>query len=123
MFRAAMLGTAGILSILLVSHAAEAQAVNYGASLPNPGIPGYNFPEPESTILGWVNNQPADTAKIYLHGWGLWASLTAPYLTILAASRGRPGGKCATVAWRGGIRGLGSIRTTARCPMPSSRRS
>ena len=79
MIRATMLGTASALSILLVSSApAEAQAINYGASLPNPNIPGYNFPEPEDVILGWINGQPAATPKIYLHGWGLWASLTAP---------------------------------------------
>lgn len=49
-----------------------------GVPLPNPNIPGYNFPETEATILNWVNNQPAGTSNIYLHGWGLWTSLTMP---------------------------------------------
>lgn len=42
--------------------------------LPDPGIQGYTFPEPEDTILKWVadNNQ----AAINLHAWGLWTSLT-----------------------------------------------
>ncbi|BCU77930.1 hypothetical protein llg_26450 [Luteolibacter sp. LG18] len=53
--------------------------------LPDPKIPGYSFPENEATILKWVAdtgvtdptvNTPA-YEKIYRHGWGLWASLTA----------------------------------------------
>src|SRR5450755_1354895 len=42
--------------------------------LPDPGIPGYKFPEMGDTIVGWTknNNQQA----IDLHAWGLWASLT-----------------------------------------------
>ncbi|SNR86704.1 MULTISPECIES: hypothetical protein [unclassified Azospirillum] len=50
----------------------------FGVTLPNPNIPGYNFPEPEPVILGWVNNQPAKSSNIYLHGWGLWTSLNMP---------------------------------------------
>lgn len=42
--------------------------------LPNPGIPGYTFPEPEEKIIGWteVNDQKA----ISLHAWGIWTALT-----------------------------------------------
>ena len=42
--------------------------------LPDPGIPGYKFPETEDTIVGWIktNNQQA----IDLHAWGLWTALT-----------------------------------------------
>lgn len=65
-------------AILAWSVPALAQSPNYGAPLPDPHIPGYHFPEPENTVLGWVNNQPAQSPEIYLHGWGLWASLTAP---------------------------------------------
>jgi len=42
--------------------------------LPDPGIPGFNFPEPELTLDNWVfsgNNQ-----EIYLHAWGIWTALT-----------------------------------------------
>jgi len=42
--------------------------------MPDPGIPGYNFPEPEVTINGWI--QKNDTANMYLHSWGIWTSLT-----------------------------------------------
>ncbi|HEY5078883.1 MAG TPA: hypothetical protein VII43_03510 [Opitutaceae bacterium] len=51
--------------------------------LPNPQIPGFNFPESEATILGWSydlgNNTPGAAAaftNLHLHGWGLWAALT-----------------------------------------------
>lgn len=52
--------------------------------MPDPGIPGYHFPESEATLLGWiattnsadVNESVAATEKINLHGWGLWTALT-----------------------------------------------
>jgi hypothetical protein len=52
--------------------------------LPNPQVPGFNFPESESTIVNWVyemgNGAPADAAtafeNIHVHGWGLWTALT-----------------------------------------------
>ena len=52
--------------------------------LPNPQVPGFNFPESEGTIVNWVyemgNGSPADAAtafeNINLHGWGLWTALT-----------------------------------------------
>lgn len=44
--------------------------------LPNPGIPGFKFPEDSATIDAWV--QQRAERKINLHGWGIWAALTAP---------------------------------------------
>lgn len=47
--------------------------------LPNPGIAGYSFPEPEAQLLQWINTPTgSNTRSVYRHGWGLWASLTAP---------------------------------------------
>lgn len=43
--------------------------------LPDPGIPGYQFPTPEATILGWVDDD--DIGQMALHGWGLWTALTS----------------------------------------------
>ena len=52
-------------------------------SLPNPQIPGFNFPESEATIITWVNEAgsgsaaaPAAFENLHLHGWGLWTALT-----------------------------------------------
>lgn len=42
--------------------------------LPDPGIPGYSFPEPEATVVDWAAT--GDTAAINLHAWGLWTALT-----------------------------------------------
>ncbi|POA98894.1 hypothetical protein C2134_09515 [Chromobacterium sinusclupearum] len=54
-------------------------AIAHPVPLPNPHIPGYSFPESESQLMDWINQQtPANTRQIYRHGWGLWASLTAP---------------------------------------------
>lgn len=44
--------------------------------LPNPGIPGFTFPEDSATIDKWVQQQAA--RSINLHGWGIWTALTAP---------------------------------------------
>jgi hypothetical protein len=42
--------------------------------LPDPGIAGYKFPEPEDTIVGWTK---ADNQKaMNLHAWGIWTALT-----------------------------------------------
>jgi hypothetical protein len=54
--------------------------------LPNPQVSGFNFPETEATVLGWIyqlgNGSPADAAtafeSMHLHGWGLWTALTMP---------------------------------------------
>jgi hypothetical protein len=43
--------------------------------LPNPGIPGFQFPTPEATILQWTASN--NRAEISRHGWGLWTALTA----------------------------------------------
>jgi hypothetical protein len=56
---------------------AQAQSPTaFGVPMGNPNIPGYNFPEDPATLLGWINNQPANAPQIYTHGWGVWASLT-----------------------------------------------
>jgi hypothetical protein len=51
-------------------------------ALPNNIVPGFNFPEDSSVILGWTNNNnfgnSYDSANIYKHAWGIWAGLTAP---------------------------------------------
>ncbi|MBR9970281.1 hypothetical protein [Magnetospirillum sulfuroxidans] len=61
------------------AQAAQAESSIWGADLPVPAIPGYAFPEPEATLMGWVNGgSAADNANIYLHGWGLWDALTTP---------------------------------------------
>jgi hypothetical protein len=44
-------------------------------TLPNPGIPGFNFPETEATVTRWITLGGAD--QIALHGWGLWTALTS----------------------------------------------
>ena len=46
------------------------------APFPNPGIPGFNFPEKEAVIDGWTKD--GKDAEIYNHGWGIWAGLTTP---------------------------------------------
>ena len=69
----------------LLSAAFIARADFTPVPLPDPQIPGYAFPESEATILKWVADSSvtdptvsaAANQKIYLHGWGLWASLTA----------------------------------------------
>jgi len=69
----------------LLSAASFAHADFVPVPLPDPQIPGYAFPESEATILKWVADSAvtdptvsnAADQKIYLHGWGLWASLTA----------------------------------------------
>ncbi|WP_158046454.1 hypothetical protein [Skermanella pratensis] len=65
-----------LATLALIAAPAQAADPIYGVPLPNPAIPDYVFPAPETALLTAVNN--ADTAAIYRHGWGLWASLTAP---------------------------------------------
>ncbi|MCZ6771011.1 MAG: hypothetical protein O7G83_03350 [Proteobacteria bacterium] len=64
----------GLGVLLITSAAASAQNGFKAVPLPNPGIPGYNFPETEDTIHQWVraNNQH----EINLHAWGIWTALT-----------------------------------------------
>jgi hypothetical protein len=57
------------------SRAADSAPVGFKpVPLPDPKIPGFNFPETEANIVQWTqqNNQKA----IDLHGWGVWAALT-----------------------------------------------
>ena len=42
---------------------------------PNVSIPGFTFPENADTINTWLTND--DSAEMTLHGWGIWAGLTA----------------------------------------------
>lgn len=42
--------------------------------LPDPGIKGYSFPENKEKLMTWIN--AGNSSAIYLHGWGLWTSLT-----------------------------------------------
>jgi hypothetical protein len=44
--------------------------------LPDPGIPGFKFPEDEATILSWVKNN--DQHSINKHAWGIWTALNMP---------------------------------------------
>jgi hypothetical protein len=43
--------------------------------LPDPGIPGYAFPEPERKVLDWANSN--DQRAINNHAWGIWTALTS----------------------------------------------
>jgi hypothetical protein len=42
--------------------------------LPNPGIPGFAFPEPEPKIIAWT--EANDQKAINDHAWGIWTALT-----------------------------------------------
>lgn len=64
--------------------------------LPNPGIPGFRFPESEATLTRWIMEMnrgasaetvDAATVKIHLHGWGLWTALTANSRQFSAGQR------------------------------------
>ena len=41
---------------------------------PDTGIPGFKFPTPKDTILGWVSSD--DQRSINQHAWGIWTGLT-----------------------------------------------
>jgi hypothetical protein len=62
----------------------EETAVNTITPVPLPTniVPGFNFPEDSTVILGWTNDSTFanryDSASIYKHAWGVWAGLTAP---------------------------------------------
>lgn len=44
------------------------------APFPDPGIPGFKFPEQAAVIDGWAKD--GKNEDIYKHGWGIWAGLT-----------------------------------------------
>jgi len=64
--------------------AAPCAAAFTAVPLPDPQVPGFHFPESESTIVNWVyemgNGTQADAAtafeNIHVHGWGIWTALT-----------------------------------------------
>lgn len=41
---------------------------------PDPGIPGFHYPEAEATIDKWIDANDSD--QVIRHGWGIWTSLT-----------------------------------------------
>ena len=43
---------------------------------PKLSIPGFNFPEDSTVLNQWISSN--DTVKVFQHGWGIWAGLTAP---------------------------------------------
>lgn len=64
--------------------------------LPEPGIPGFRFPESEAALTRWIVEMSRGTtaevvdaaaAKIHLHGWGLWTALTANSSQFSAGQR------------------------------------
>ena len=75
-----------IPALLLAAFAAAlpSPAADLAASLPDPRIAGFRFPENEATLTRWITEMtradPAVAApafeKIHLHGWGLWTALT-----------------------------------------------
>jgi hypothetical protein len=75
-----------LLASLLLSALRAGAGTVTPVPLPNPQVPGFNFPETEATILTWVyeagNGSPAAAsaaqANLYTHGWGLWTALTMP---------------------------------------------
>ncbi len=75
-----------LLFVLGILPAVRAGATALSAvALPDPRVPGFNFPESEATILTWVNavglgspGAAAASQNITLHGWGLWTALTLP---------------------------------------------
>ena len=76
---------AGLLALRGVA-ATNPPATISAEPLPDPRIPGFQFPESEATLTRWIttfnrSNDPAAAAtafeKIHLHGWGLWAAVTA----------------------------------------------
>ena len=53
--------------------------------MPNPSIPGFNFPESEATLTRWISEMSRGDSvvvaadafeKIQRHGWGLWTAIT-----------------------------------------------
>lgn len=44
------------------------------AEFPNIGMEGFQFPESQTTIYGWLSDP--GTTEVTLHAWGIWAGLT-----------------------------------------------
>ncbi len=74
-----------VFGALLLAVAGRAQPL-VAERLPDPRIPSFRFPESEATLTRWVTEatrgvtaetRAGATAKIHLHGWGLWTALTA----------------------------------------------
>ncbi len=77
------------VGMALTTPWAEAQIK--AVPMPDPQIPGYHFPEMESTILNFINPPIPGNAtpqqqqaivqqaahNLNLHGWGIWAALTS----------------------------------------------
>lgn len=82
-----MLLLTGMLLCGMASSGRPADTPIKAVPLPDPQIPGYQFPEPEWKILGWISassdpnktdaEQLAAAKNIALHGWGIWTSLTS----------------------------------------------
>ncbi|MEY4940370.1 MAG: hypothetical protein RIQ93_2105 [Verrucomicrobiota bacterium] len=74
-----------VLGALWIFSAAQAQSIQL-EPLPDLRIPGYRFPENEATLTRWIMAMSRSStatvvdhasAKIHLHGWGLWTALTS----------------------------------------------
>ena len=77
---------AGIFLALALTGAGARAVPVFPEPLPDPQIPGFTFPESEATLTRWITAMTRGDAttvaapafeKIHLHGWGLWAALTA----------------------------------------------
>ncbi len=73
-----------VTTLLFVGNAEPADGFK-PVPLPDPGIKGYSFPEPEDTILKWVNDN--NQHAINLHAWGLWTALTSETDEIYAGQK------------------------------------
>ena len=86
-----LLRSAYSLGVILVAVlTARAQPI-MPEPLPDPRIPGFQFPESEAAITGWIAAMtralpaaPVGAANIHLHGWGLWTALTAETTQVYA---------------------------------------
>jgi len=77
--RAIAVAAAVALPMMLSTAPAGVQAAAGGfkpVSLPDPGVAGYQFPEPEATVVGWAARN--DVKAMATHAWGLWTALNAP---------------------------------------------
>lgn len=82
---------------------------------PNPGIPGFNFPEKADVIDGWVKD--GKNAEIYNHGWGIWAGLTT------ATTQVPPGGTEPLLVYETWLTPAEIIAATKKQPAPRSNRA
>ena len=73
------------LAVALLAASALHAALIVPEALPDPSIPGFNFPESEATVTGWISEMTrgqtvagavAAAEKLHRHGWGLWTALT-----------------------------------------------